>query len=538
MTFEHDDCDCSSGTGRRNFMRGCGAAMALALAGQSLGSVAAQEGEDEEEPPIERILADAPKDWGRWGEDDQLGRLNLLGSEQAFAGMEAATREGQSGVRRFTLQLSMTGEVLNPDPEQPDVVFPNEEVEWPSTDTGDPAFPPRTPARRDNTTGEGGSPVAGGVAFVDDKWATDFFLQGTTHLDALGHAWYGDEIYNGFPASSTNTEKEFQTTLLGTPVEPDGADAGDAPDGIDALPDNGDPEELAPIAETEGLARADVSLPGMEGLAGRGVLLDVGRHLDVSDEKGRLPLGYGITFEDLMETADAQGTEIRERDMIVVRTGAIERTRDPEAEWAPLDEPGLLYSEELVEWVADMDIPYMGADNLAVEKVSQQINVETGEPCRFGSNCETVVIPLHGALMRNLGMYINEILDLRDLAAVCAEDGIYDVLMTAAPLKVERGSGAPINPVVLKASTVDSDDEPTGTPTGTPTPEGTDTETSTPEGTDTGTGTETSGGTGTGSPDGTGTAGGTGPGTETGTGTGTSTPPGAPTPDGPGTPDD
>jgi len=500
----HDDCGRSEGTGRRNFMQGCGAAMAFALAGTSLGTVAAQE-DDEGPTPVETLLEDAPKDWDRWGEDDELGRLNLLGSEEAFDGMEAATREGRTGVRRFTLQLSMTGEVINPDPEQPDVIFPDGEVEWPSTDTGDPAFPPRTPGRRDNTTPPEGSGTPGGVAFVDDKFATDAFLQGTTHLDALGHAWYGEQIYNGFDVSTTNEEKEFETTLFGTATAPDGPDPGDEPDSADAIGGNGDRETLGPVAQTKGLGRADISGAAGSGLAGRAVLLDVGRHLDdVSDENGRLPLGYGVTYDELMATAEAQGTELRERDLLLVRTGSIERTRDPDAEWGPLDEPGLLYSDDLVDWIADMDIPYVGADNLGVEKVVQTIDPETGEQCDSADEegCETIVIPLHGALIRNLGVYLNEILDLRDLAAACAEDGIYEFLFTAAPLNVERGSGAPTNPVVLKPTTSDSgDDGGTGTPTpegtetpegtGTPTPEGT--ETPTPEGTGTPTpeGTET-----------------------------------------------
>ncbi|WP_435196578.1 cyclase family protein [Natronomonas sp. EA1] len=423
MTHEHDhDCGCGIDDGRRRFLGGCGAAIAFAAAGTTVGSVAAETSGD-----IETLFADLPTNWDRWGDDDELGALNLLGSEEMFAGMRAATKRGAKRIERFSLQLSMTGEVINPDPDQPEVVFPNGAVDWPSTDTGDPAFPPRTPARRTNTTPTGGSPLAGGMAFVDDKFVTSAFLQGTTHLDALGHAWYGDEIYNGYPASSTEETKTFETTLLGT-------------DGRDALPDNGDPEELVPVSETQGLGKAAVSAPAESGLFGRAVLLDVGRHLDVADENDRLPLGYGITIDDLQATAEAQGTDIRERDLLVIRTGAVERTRDPGAEWAPLNEPGIVFSEELVEWVAELDIPYIGADNLAVEKVVQVIDGDT------------YVIPLHGAFLRNLGVYLNEILWLEDLAAACAEDGIYEFLLTGAPLNVERASGAPINPVAVKAT--------------------------------------------------------------------------------------
>jgi kynurenine formamidase len=418
---EHDHEHSADGINRREFVGGCGAVVAFAAAGTSVGAVAAQAGGD-----VEELLSDAPDNWGRWGEDDELGALNLLGSEEAHAGLQAATRRGAQGVERFTLQLSMTGEVINPDPDQPDVIFPDgEEIDWPSTDTGDPAFPPRTPARRDSTTPVEPEPSLGGMKFVDDKWVTDFFLQGTTHVDALGHAWYGEEIYNGFSARTTEETKQYETALLGT-------------QGANAVSGDDDRETLDPVEETRGLGRADVSNPAAAGIAGRGVLLDVGRHM--GDVDGRLPMGTEITLDDLMETAEDQGTEIRQRDILLVRTGAMERVRDPNAEWAPLTEPGIVYSDELVEWFHEQEIPYVGADNLAVEKVAQTIDGDT------------YVIPLHGALLRDLGVYLNEVMDLSGLGAACAEDGIYEFLFTGAPLHVERGSGAPVNPVVLKAS--------------------------------------------------------------------------------------
>lgn len=442
MSHEHDSCNCGIDGGtreksdkgdatdeanlsRRAFAGGCGATLAFALAGTTPAAVAGQT--ESSEPPVAALLEDLPDNWGRWGDEDELGALNLLGSEEAFAGMRAATNRGKKGIERFTLQLSMTGEVIDSDGDE----------DGTTTDTGDPAFPPRTPARRDNTTEPDPEPSAGGITFVDDKFVTEAFLQGTTHLDALGHAWYGDEIYNGFDYETTQTSKSFDTTLLGTPDR-------------DALPGNDDSEDLTEVSETRGLSRAAISEAGEAGIFGRAVLLDVGRHLDDADDQNRLPLGYGITYEDLQATAEAQGTEIRERDMLLVRTGAIGRTRDPDAEWAPLIEPGLVFSENLIEWVAEMDIPYIGADNLAVEKVVQEID---------GTS---YIIPLHGAFLRNLGVSLNEILKLDELAAACAEDGIYEFLLAGAPLNVERASGAPINPVAVKAtgSKADADGNP------------------------------------------------------------------------------
>jgi hypothetical protein len=60
---------------------------------------------------------------------------------------------------------------------------------------------------------------------------------------------------------------------------------------------------------------------------------------------------------------------------------------------------------------------------------------------------------LHGAFHRNLGVPFNEVLWLDPLAESCTNDGIYDFLFAGAPLIIERASGAPINPVVVKATT-------------------------------------------------------------------------------------
>jgi kynurenine formamidase len=282
------------------------------------------------------------------------------------------------------------------------------------------------------------------MKFVDDKFAADAFLQGTTHVDALGHAWYSEQTYNGFSARTTETVKEFDTGLLGTQDD-------------DALQSTDGDDDLEPVETTRGLPKAGIGNVGDSGVAGRAVLLDVGRALDsVSDDEDRLPLGYGITYEDLMETADAQGTQIRDRDILLVRTGAVERTRDPDAEWKPLDEPVIVYSDDLYEFVYERDIPYIGADNLAAEKVVQQIDA-TGD-----GKSETFVIPLHGAFLRDMGVQLNEILDLRELSAACAEDGVYEFLFTAAPLNVERATGSPVNPLVLKATGKGDGDEERG----------------------------------------------------------------------------
>src|SRR5690606_26790373 len=127
---------------------------------------------------LSELLDGSPSNWGRWGDDDEVGAANFLGAPEVLAGV-AAARTGKA----FTLQVPMG------DPD------------------GDPIWPGRgAPQRfmvidRSHFVHDRVPPFPGGIEYADDHLSC--FLQGTTHCDALGHAWYGDEIWNGYPAEST-----------------------------------------------------------------------------------------------------------------------------------------------------------------------------------------------------------------------------------------------------------------------------------------------------------------------------------------------
>lgn len=418
---------------RRRFLQGVGATTGLAALGLSAETVAAETGASKLEPGP-KLLEGMPDNWGRWGDEDELGALNLLGSEEMFAGMAAATKRGKKNMERITLQTPITGNAI-------DALVDDDPSTTGSTDAGDPAFPGRLPARKDNTADWRKAASYSGLRFADDRFDTPLYLQGTSHVDALGHNFFADrdadddgdidkhdeQLYNGFPAETTATLKTYDEPVTGL-----------------------DDGEAASIQETHQLSKADISNAADAGIMGRGVLLDVGRYKG-DDENGWLPLNEPITLQDLKDTADAQGVEIRERDILLIRTGAIERARTEGVEWDAYAEPGLAYSDDLYHWLHDMDIPYMAGDNLPVEKVLHNVtedDLHEGREDLAG----TYTLPLHGACLRNLGLTLNEVLDLSELGAACAEDGIYEFLFTAAPLHVEGGTGGPVNPVVAKAT--------------------------------------------------------------------------------------
>lgn len=311
----------------------------------------------------ELLGADSPKNWGKWGPDDEVGSLNYLTPQEALRGV-TAIRSGES----FTLQIPIG---------KPG--FP------------DPAHPTRTPAVRTATSDEGffqrgeGEEPPSGHHWADDK--IDMFLQGSTQYDALGHLWYDGQIWNGYDAMTTDGELRKASIL--------------------------------PIAE--------------RGVVGHGVLIDMARYYG----KENLERGETFSHEDLQDAARAQGVEIHPRDIIVIRTGWLGyyyRTT-PEEFYEGWHEPGLTYTRELVEWFQKMEIPNLVTDLIANETTWHETGVE---------------IPLHCALMRNLGVAFTEIVWLDDLAAACAADNRWDFLYTAAPLKVHGASGAPVNPIAIR----------------------------------------------------------------------------------------
>jgi kynurenine formamidase len=257
---------------------------------------------------------------------------------------------------------------------------------------GDPVWPGRTPAERTQILDEGDWDEGGkGPAFPGGLHYADdkinAFLQGSTQYDGLGHVWYDGQIWNGYDA---------RTTIGGL-----------------------DKASVEPIAQ--------------RGVVGRAVLLDMARF------RGKPSLDKGETFthEDLLACARAQGVEIRKRDILLIRTNFLQLFFDQgEAFYEGFIEPGLVYSPALVQWFADMEIPNLTTDTIANEVT---FDPDTG-----------VALVLHNALMRNLGVTLSEIADLEKLAEDCAQDGQYELFYAAAPLKVAKGSGAPVNPIVIK----------------------------------------------------------------------------------------
>jgi kynurenine formamidase len=98
--------------------------------------------------------------------------------------------------------------------------------------------------------------------------------------------------------------------------------------------------------------------------------------------------------------------------------------------------PGLAHEEEVARWLWDEHVAAVATDSPALEVLP----VDQTSAEKF----------LHIRLIPLLGIAIGEMFQLEDLAADCAEDGVYEGLFTAAPLNKTGGSGSPANALAIK----------------------------------------------------------------------------------------
>jgi kynurenine formamidase len=168
---------------------------------------------------------------------------------------------------------------------------------------------------------------------------------------------------------------------------------------------------------SSGASRCGIEKTG--GLVTRGLLLDFTERPTADGQINSEHLDAWFAEHDLSPQPG---------DALLFRTGwmedALTNTLRGKGE-APYPVLGL----ESADWLAKHDISMICADNQAVETVGTR----------------GVLPPLHGVVMRDLGIYILEMLVLREPA----EAGVVSGLFVVAPLLISRGVNSPVNPLLI-----------------------------------------------------------------------------------------
>jgi kynurenine formamidase len=238
---------------------------------------------------------------------------------------------------------------------------------------------------------DGGDFAAGAGKNLDRQFAIDTFILpvhgATTHLDGLAHVWTGGKMYND---NSGNLVRSWGARRLG--------------------------------------------IEHFSGVVTRGVFLDVA----AKEGLDCLPPTYLVTATDVQECEQASGVEITEGDAVIIRTGwPLMAERDPAAFRGV--QPGV--GSSAGEYLAERDICLVGADNGAVQAAHSYGH----DPAAEAADPRSEIADIHIAFLRNLGIYLLEMMDLSHLH----EAGVPEFLFSLAPLRVQGATGSPVNPLAV-----------------------------------------------------------------------------------------
>ena len=298
-------------------------------------------------------IFEAVKNWGRWGDDDEAGALNLITDE----------------CRRAAASEVVTGEQVSCARELP--VVPSVENQF--------------PALHMMVRGGDDCVLHGvGLEMSADFVGVAFHGMATTHIDALCHVFVNEQMYNGFPAS------EVKSTG----------------------------------------ARKGSIMAARDGIVGRGVLLDVPRHRGVA----HLEPGEAVHADELDAVAEGQGVEVRPGDILMVATGRDAR-RAETGPWHPFADGLAGLHPDCVAWLHEHDIAVLGSDG-----VSDVLP---------GANPPEWSMPVHQCALVAMGVHLLDNLRLDRLADACARNERWAFQFVVAPLRVEGGTGSPVNPVAV-----------------------------------------------------------------------------------------
>ncbi len=332
--------------------------------------------------------------WGDFGPDDQLGRLNLLTPEKVRQGV-AEVHEGLS----FCLSLPLDypgGNVLSP-------------ARHP------PVLRPTLRHGRVNFNFRFKDLVEGSTDVLSDDLAI-LHLQYSTQWDSLAHVGSlfdadGDGVpepvyYNGFRAGLD----------IRGPAQ--ASDAGAAGAGANS---------------TSGAHALGIQNMAEKAVQGRAVMVDLHAHFG----DARTVIGFAQFAQVLARDC----VVVEPGDMLCLHTGfaqvVLGMQRQPSHE--VLENSGAVLDggdPQLLQWITESGVATIAADNYAVEAF----------PAKQRATC-CAALPLHEHCLFKLGVHLGELWWLTPLAKHLRAAGRSRFLLTAPPLRLPGAVGSPVTPV-------------------------------------------------------------------------------------------
>ncbi len=334
-------------------------------------------------------VRDQVRNWGRWGNDDRIGTLNLI-IDDAVAHAASLIKTGRRvscalDLRNDGLQFGQVQGRINPELTMTMINSPFGDDKN-SHDKNSHDKNSHDKNSDDKISDDENDDARSLIPHFSDDIVT-MALQTATHWDGLSHVSYDNTLYNGVPASSINS---VGASVLG--------------------------------------------IENIRHLTGRGVLLD----LCTSKGVTQLPSDYEITPKDLDEAAQRCGVTMRTGDIVLLRTGRMQLLDAGAEEYllgpnkdATCPGPGL----DAVCWFHRHDVAAVATDTYIFEAFP-------------GTNPDDT-LAVHCLHLVDMGLTQGQNWNLETLAAVCAEENRYEFFLEANPEPFVGGCGSPVNPVAV-----------------------------------------------------------------------------------------
>ncbi|MES1951584.1 hypothetical protein S4A8_12052 [Salinisphaera sp. S4-8] len=324
--------------------------------------------------------------WGDYGADDQLGRVNLLNEKQVLKGV-AEVRAGRTFCLSLPLDLPGSN-ALNPRRFPPRLA---------PTCLGDDRYINFALANND--------PRLCDVVSDDEVRLS---LQYSSQWDSLAHV---GALFDADDDGEAEM-RYYNAHRADTDVCSDTAD--DAWHGSYAR-------------------RLGIDNFAAHGMQGRGVLIDLVRVFG----RERCVIGY----DELMQAIEAQKVTIEAGDMLVLRTGFAEAivAMQGEPDIDVLRNTGAVldgHDTRLCQWITDSQIATLAADNYAVENLDDPLDPHVHAK-----------MPLHHHCLFKLGLPLAELWYLQALADWLHANDRSRFLLTAPPLRLPGAIGSPVTPI-------------------------------------------------------------------------------------------
>lgn len=158
-------------------------------------------------------------------------------------------------------------------------------------------------------------------------------------------------------------------------------------------------------------------------VVGNGILLDVARAKGME----HLPDRYEITPDDLVATLEAQSTEIRRGDSVLVRTGWYRAWYESDPDTYFASQPGV--GPDAAVWLYEQGMALLGTDTSGTEVIPMPDLERT----------------THGVMIVERGVHLIEIMDLESVA----DEGIFEFLFICLPLRITGATGSWIRAVAV-----------------------------------------------------------------------------------------